>query len=52
MNTPMMTMPLVGILVNVVLVVMVNGRISQLENRVHIGHDMLIGKVWAKLILG
>jgi hypothetical protein len=40
-----LSVPLVGILANVVLIVMVNGRISQLENRVHTGHDMLVGKV-------
>jgi len=54
MNTLMMTnaqfffglsVPLVGILVNVALIVMVNGRISQLASRVHTSHDMLIGKV-------
>ena len=54
MNTLMMTnaqfffglsVPLVGILVNVALIVMVNGRISQLDSRVHTGHDLLIGKV-------
>ena len=54
MNAVMMTntqfffglsVPLVGILVNVALIVMVNGRISQLEHRVHTGHDLLIGKV-------
>ena len=40
-----LSVPLVGILVNVALIVMLNGRISQLEARVHTGHDMLIGKV-------
>jgi hypothetical protein len=40
-----LSVPLIGILVNVALIVMLNGRISQLENRVHTGHDMLIGKV-------
>ena len=40
-----LSVPLVGILVNVALIVMVNGRISQLEGRVHTSHDLLIGKV-------
>jgi hypothetical protein len=40
-----LSVPLIGILVNVALIVMVNGRISQLEGRVHTGHDLLIGKV-------
>jgi len=40
-----LSVPLIGILVNVALIVMVNGRISQLESRVHTGHDMLIGKI-------
>ena len=40
-----LSVPLVGILVNVALIVMLNGRISQLESRVHAGHDLLIGKV-------
>lgn len=39
-----LSVPLIGILVNVALIVMVNGRIAQLENRVHTGNDMLIGK--------
>jgi hypothetical protein len=40
-----LSVPLVGILVNVALIVLVNGRIAQLANRVHSGHDLLIGKV-------
>ena len=40
-----LSVPLVGILVNVALIIMLNGRISQLDNRVHIGHDLLIVKV-------
>jgi len=51
-----LSVPLVGILVNVALLVMLNGRIatlesilttrmSRLEDRVHVGHDLLIGKI-------
>ena len=40
-----LSVPLVSILVNVALIVMMNGGISQLESRVHTGHDMLLGKV-------
>ena len=61
MNAIMMTnaqfyfgvsVPLVGILVNVALIILMNsrltqleGRIGQLDTRVHQGHDLLIGKV-------
>ena len=37
--------PLVGILVNVVLFTTLSHRIGRLEDRVHAGHDLLIGKV-------
>jgi len=37
--------PLVGILVNVVLFQTLSHRIDRLDDRVHTGHDMLIGKV-------
>ncbi|HEV1285804.1 MAG TPA: hypothetical protein VNU44_10845 [Bryobacteraceae bacterium] len=37
--------PLVGILVNVVLFTTLSHRIDRLEDRVHTGHDLLIGKV-------
>jgi hypothetical protein len=37
--------PLVGILVNVVLFTTLSHRIDRLEDRVHAGHDLLIGKV-------
>jgi hypothetical protein len=37
--------PLAGILVNVVLFSTLSHRIDRLEDRVHTGHDMLIGKV-------
>ena len=40
-----LSIPLVGILVNTALVVMINQRITNLENRVHTGHDLLIGKM-------
>ncbi len=40
-----LSVPLVGILVNVVLVSMLNHRIDRLEDRVHGGYDLLIGKV-------
>jgi hypothetical protein len=51
-----LSVPLVGILVNVALLMMVSnrissletiltGRIARLEDRVHVGHDLLIGKV-------
>jgi hypothetical protein len=40
-----LSVPLVGILVNVVLVSMLNHRIDRLEDRVHAGYDLLIGKV-------
>jgi hypothetical protein len=37
--------PLVGILVNVVLFMSLSHRIDRLEDRVHTGYDLLIGKV-------
>ena len=40
-----LSVPLVGILVNVVLSTTLSHRIDRLEDRVHTGHDMLIGKV-------
>jgi hypothetical protein len=51
-----LSVPLVGILVNVALLMMVSnrissletiltGRIARLEDRVHVGHDLLIGKI-------
>jgi hypothetical protein len=40
-----LSVPLVGILVNVVLFQTLSHRIDRLEDRVHTGHDMLIGKV-------
>jgi hypothetical protein len=40
-----LSVPLVGILVNVVLFTTLSQRIDRLEVRVHTGHDLLIGKV-------
>lgn len=47
-----LSVPLVGILVNVVLISMLSHRIDRvedrlvrLEDRVHTGHDLLIGKI-------
>jgi hypothetical protein len=40
-----LSVPLVGILVNVVLISMLNYRVDRLEDRYNAGHDMLIGKV-------
>jgi hypothetical protein len=47
-----LSVPLVGILVNVVLITMLSGRIDRLESRVdrlddrlHTGYDLLIGKL-------
>jgi hypothetical protein len=37
--------PLVGILVNVVLFTALSHRMDRLEDRVHTGHELLIGKV-------
>jgi hypothetical protein len=37
--------PLVGILVNVVLFTTLSHRIDRLEDRVHTGHELLIGKI-------
>jgi hypothetical protein len=37
--------PLVGILVNVVLFTTLSHRIDRLKDRVHTGHELLIGKV-------
>jgi hypothetical protein len=42
-----LSVPLVGILVNVVLISMVNRRIDRLGDRVHAGHDVLMGKLRA-----
>ena len=39
------SVPLIGILVNVALIMTLNDRMSRLEDRVHTGHDMLIGKI-------
>jgi hypothetical protein len=36
---------LIGILVNVVLITMLNRGVDRLEDRVHTGHDLLIGKI-------
>lgn len=47
-----LSVPLVGILVNVVLITMLShrvdrldGRVDRLEDRIHTGHDLLIGKI-------
>jgi hypothetical protein len=37
--------PLVGILVNVVLFTSLSHRMDRLEDRVHTGHELLIGKI-------
>lgn len=47
-----LSVPLVGILVNVVLITMLShrvdrldSRVDRLEDRIHTGHDLLIGKI-------
>ncbi len=40
-----LSVPLVGILVNVVLISMLGHRFDLLEGRTHAGYDLLIGKV-------
>ena len=40
-----LSVPILGILVNVVLFATLSHRIDRLEDRVHAGHDLLIGKV-------
>ena len=47
-----LSVPLVGILVNVVLITMLShrvdrlgGRVDRLEDRIHTGQDLLIGKI-------
>jgi hypothetical protein len=40
-----LSVPLVGILVNAVLFNSLSHRIDRLEDRVRIGHEMLIGKI-------
>ena len=40
-----LSVPLVGILVNVVLFQTLSRRVDRLEDRVHSGHDLLIGKI-------
>ena len=40
-----LSVPLVGILVNVVLFQTLSRRMDRLEDRVHSGHDLLIGKI-------
>jgi hypothetical protein len=40
-----LSVPLIGILVNVVLFMTLSRGIDRLEDRVHTGHDMLIGKM-------
>ena len=40
-----LSVPLVGILVNVVLFQVLNHRIDRLEDKVHTGQDLLIGKI-------
>jgi hypothetical protein len=40
-----LSVPLVGILVNVVLITMLNRSVDRLEDRVHTGHHLLIGKI-------
>lgn len=40
-----LSVPLVGILVNVVLITMLSHRFDRLEDSVHGGHDLLVGKI-------
>jgi hypothetical protein len=40
-----LSVPLVGILVNVVLITMLSHRVDRLEDSVHGGHDLLVGKI-------
>jgi len=40
-----LSVPLVGILVNAVLFNSLSHRIDRLEDRVHTGHELLIGKI-------
>jgi hypothetical protein len=40
-----LSVPLVGILVNVVLITMLSHRVDRLEGSVHARHDLLIGKI-------
>ena len=40
-----LSVPLTGILVNAVLILMLNGRLSRLEDRLNTAVDMLIGKI-------
>ena len=40
-----LSVPLVGILVNVVLITMLSHRVDRLEDSVHARHDLLIGKI-------
>jgi hypothetical protein len=40
-----LSVPLVGILVNVVLITMLSHRVDRLEDRMHAGYDLLIGKI-------
>ena len=40
-----LSVPLVGILVNVILISMLNHRVDRIEDRMHAGYDLLIGKV-------
>jgi hypothetical protein len=40
-----LSVPLVGTLVNVVLISMLSRRVDRLEDRTHAGYDLLIGKV-------
>ena len=40
-----LSVPLVGILVNAALVLMLNQRVSRLEDRMHTGFDLLVGKI-------
>lgn len=40
-----LSVPLLGILVNVVLISMLSHRLDRLEDRTHTGYDLLIGKI-------
>jgi hypothetical protein len=40
-----LSVPLVGILVNVVLITMLSHRVDRLEDSAHARHDLLIGKI-------
>jgi hypothetical protein len=40
-----LSVPLIGILVNVVLISMLSHRVDRLEDRTHAGYDLLIGKM-------